>query len=619
MCQQVQASLLPAVAVGYLTFVLVTVIPDPKETLQTSWELASARRQQLIDLARPIPNLFGFFIALETHGASKSKGKKKRKPIDQQEALYLAEMNDPELDKPEEEGVDPTGPGKLAGKAHFHLLLYYPRLCTQQYNISYYKQLVQQHMPASDVNEGALRENHRRTSAEPHFVRSCTYVLKANNCPATRRYWQKYVSPAVPPPLPEFIAGEKFGYDQQHQSVAVEESRRFLHMIKQLPDYCVTRLPLELADAPPVFGSPVQLDKKGRAMLQLANIMREHGVYVGGDNEDAFYMRHTRPDYRVECTFTLKYRSVDELNRFLTTLPAATQLVLSFGDVFPTWFRQFAQFQRLPPPKYEHVELADCVYGIRTGQYYKKSKDYVCFRAYGYTQATLTLATPREWLQLVEHICTPQLLMRRDNPENNVYSNPISMDMLLRYLAYLLRPRLPKQKVLYLWGKSNCGKTTLISFLTQLYPKEAIGFLNRSCVALSGITENIACIWADEFDVGSIPRADLLMLTDGAQHLPVRKMHQDARLIEHPRCPMVFTSNPQPKYKDDDSQALENRFEMVHCENVLVDDKRKQARIFAQHLEIVAWLNRWLQPIEEYEALERARDEQIEEEYAAYI
>lgn len=607
MCQQVHSLLLPAVHVGYLTFVLVTVIPDPKESLKDAWENLHRRRDILIDLGKRLPAMYCFFIAVETHGATHPKtNRNKRKARDVNEEAYRAELQE-QLPEAIDPSVDPTGPGKLAGKPHFHVLLYYPKLCAKQYNLSYYKHRIQTELPLSDVNEVALRD-HRRHSADPDFVRACSYVLKANNCPATLRYWQKYVNPLGTPPLPELFAGEHFGYKENEPPTEIpEESKRFLMLPKELPNYCCTRIPLQLAAAPPTFGTAVKLTKKGQMMLLLANILNENGIYIGGDNSDVFYQRATHPQYQPLCTYTPVY-TLDTLRRWLSTIPNAVEILVSFGKEMESWFN-FSQFKHLPPPKYDYVELQDAVYGVRTGLYHPKTPDRVCFRAYGYTATGLQNAVPHEWLDLVNHICTPRLILRRP-PANggDKWSAAINRERLLAFLAQLLRPRMPKQKVLYLWGRSNCGKTTLISYLTQLYPKEAIGFLNRSCVALSGITEHIACIWADEFDVSSIPRADLLMLTDGAQHLPVRKMHQDARLIEHPRCAMVFTSNPQPKYKDDDSYALENRFEMVHCENVLREDKLAQLRIFDQHLEIVAWLNRFLLPLEEEAALERARE-----------
>lgn len=610
MCQQVHTLLLPAVHVGYLTFVLVTVIPDPRESLKDAWENVLRRRDTLINIAKLIPGLFCFLIAIETHGAAHPKKATKRKARDVNEEAFRAEMQEALQNTPLDPSIDPTGPGKLAGKPHFHCLLYYPKLNVDQYNISYYKQRIQQELPQSDVNEVALRD-HRRHSADPDFVRACSYVLKGNNCPATLRYWRKYVNPLGAPLLPELIAGEKFGYNPGANNLQLEESKRFLELVKQLPNYCFTEIPLHLAAAPPTFGTATKLSKKGQMVLQLANILNENKIYVGGDDSDLFYQRATHPNYQVLCTYTQVHTLVT-LRRWLSTLPAAMEMLVSFGNEMASWFN-FSQFKHIPPPKYDYVELQDAVYGVRTGLYHPKSDDRVCFRAYGYLAVNLQQAIPHDWLALVRYICTPRVLIRRNPPEHDTLSQPINEDKLLTYLAYLLRPRLPKQKVLYLWGKSNCGKTTLVSFLTQLYPKEAIGFLNRSCVALSGITENIACIWADEFDVGSIPRADLLMLTDGSAHLPVRKMHQDARLIEHPRCSMIFTSNPCPKYKDDDSKALENRFEMVHCENVLREDKLTQARIFESHLIIVAWLNRYLQPIEEQEDARRALEDYMRE------
>lgn len=633
MCQILQSSLLPAQQAGYLTQSLVTVEPDPKRSLEECWQHVVEEREQLLTLARSLRGLFGFFIAVEVHGGSRPKaakdpkdhmlekiagaiGAQKRKNPDAEDANMEAELRGEEVQEGEyDQSKEPTSRDKMAGKPHFHLLLYWPTISTAVINFSFFKDQVMKIMKKSDVNERFLPENIK--NKDPHFVRTAAYVMKGVGCPALAKYWKEFVHPSDAPVLPAFYDGPLFGYDEARNIATSEESRRFLDLLRHLRDdgpWCVTPLSFDSAYAPAAFSKPIKLSKAEAAAKKLAMIMNEQGIWVSTRGYDSFYRLEKRSEYEVRATYVRAY-DLDTLVTYLSTVPAAFALLVNFGDRLARWFR-YSDFQHLPAQAYDWVELQDAYYHIRTGDYVMKPNKCpsICFRSYPYTSQHLKTRLPLEWLQLVEHVCQEQLrtILPHENGQRvEHYSEGIDKNRLLIFMAQLLRPRAPKQRILFLWGKSNCGKSTLISFIPQLYPKEAIGFLNRSCVALSGINEHIAIIYGDEFDCSSIPRADLLTLTDGSQHLTVRTMHQDARLIENPLCPMVFTNNHAPKYKDDDSGALQNRFWMVHCENELVDNKSKQARIFKEHLFIVAYLNRLLNVVER-EAEEAALIEEAE-------
>jgi len=97
MCQIVQQALMPAVHVGYLQHVLVTVIPDYKEKLEDAWKAVIERQQLLVTLAKDLHGLFGFFIALETHGAAADK-KKKRKNPNPEDAAHQADQQGADAD-----------------------------------------------------------------------------------------------------------------------------------------------------------------------------------------------------------------------------------------------------------------------------------------------------------------------------------------------------------------------------------------------------------------------------------------------------------------------------------------------------------------------------------------
>lgn len=588
MCQIVQQALMPAVHVGYLQHVLVTVIPDYKEKLDVAWTAVVERQALLVELAKGLHGLFGFFIALETHGAASDK-KKKRKNPNPEDAAHQA-------DQQGADNADPAKKDTLAGKPHFHVLLYYPKFGTEVWNLSRYKNLIMERLGNSDVNEVRLP---KRGESEAHFVRACTYVLKGVNCPATKRYWQLHVNPATTPPLPGFYPGALFAESK-------EESCRFVNLLKQLPTYCEARVPLGIAEARPAFGRPINRSKSSQASYQLSELMRAHGIYVGGREDNVFYTLDKQPNYEVTSTYIATY-DLHELKRHLTTFPVGREIVHNYFDAMNKWFVSM-EYDHIPTLNYRWVELSDAYYEVTSGKYLPKDGNFqfMCFRSYTHSRAELEAAEPKEWLDLIAHMTTSKPLLSVPDPTPDdphhlrvtKWSQVPDRNTLLTHLAKLLRPRSPKQPIPFLWGTSGCGKSTVISFLQQLYPKEAVGFLNKSCVSLAGITEDIAVIVADEFDVSSIPRSDLLILCDGSQLLQVRKMHQDPRLMRNPMCPMVFTDNFAPKYKNDDSQALEGRFSMIRCENKLghsyEEGSKKQALVFAEHLFIVKYLNNFL-------------------------
>jgi len=167
----------------------------------------------------------------------------------------------------------------------------------------------------------------------------------------------------------------------------------------------------------------------------------------------------------------------------------------------------------------------------------------------------------------------------------------VNKAQLLHHLSHLLRLRYPKQAVPFLFGASNSGKSTLISFVVDLYPNAARGFLNSSVASLSGVHEDIVILHYDEFKTDLISREDLLILLDGAQPLTVRRYHQDARQINNPLMPIILADNFKPAYYNDDSKALDNRMIFFEFLNELIPDNHKSTIIREQHLLIVRYLN----------------------------
>jgi hypothetical protein len=591
MCQIAQQGLMPSVKEGYLLHVLVTVIPDPHEKLEDAWKHVEDRHKLLVAAAKELPGVFAIIIAIETHGAAGDKKKGKRKNPNTQDAAHQAEQQGQDAEAP----ALPSKKDTLAGKPHFHVLLYYPKLTADIYNLSHYKKIIMTKLPKSDVNEKHLPDHH----TEPDFVRTFTYCLKGVNCKATKTYWQRHVNPATSPPLPAFYPGPHFGFDEHRDEVTKSESKRFLSLLSQLTTWCESNVPLKHADAPPSFCRAIKRSKQSQASYVLAEIMKKLGIFVGGREDNQFYVLSSQEGYTVTNSYDYKY-DIREFKREISKMPQGNELVIDYGESMERWLVS-SQLPHIPKLNWEWVELKDSFYNVRSGEYVMRGEPFttLCFRAYSYTKNELETTEPVEWLAMLDTICAKRLIYsindkNSPNGKREVYSQGIEKDILLLNFALLFRKRSPKQKILFLWGESNCGKSTITSFLKQLYPVHAIGFVNKSCVALSGVNEDVAVIIGDEFDITSIPRADLLTLTDGSQLLTIRTMHQDARQINNPLCPIIFTHNHAPKYKDDTTQALQNRLLMVHCENTFVPDHAKQQLVFKEHLLIAAHLNRYL-------------------------
>lgn len=603
--QLLQAGLLPAVFVGYLTHNLVTLLPHIKRREEEAWKSVPQERARLLALLRTLPGLFGALICVETHGSSKPKAPVKPNAPPKKKPRVGEEVETEQT--PEQEAIT----NALAGKPHYHILLYYPRMHHPQLDMSFFKRRLMEEMPESDVNEKILPEGTKNPS--PHFVRAFQYCLKAVRCPVTLAYWKKYNISQDLPPMPEFLPGPLFTYDVDSQEVLSEEGKRFTKLFEECKKWMVTSIPYSAGHAPSTFGRPLHRSVAERSMMIFSEILQEAGIVIGGKQFNKFYQLDAPPTfcYKPVRTFVESFQSLNDLFRHLSYNLFARSIIIQFRDKIPQWF-PFAVFQHLPEHEYEWVELVDAFYHIRSGEFWWKNDprpfNDICFRSYNYAAAELINSIepenkyyPIDWIDLLTFVCTAQIRQtlvvtdpdgsRRDM---HMYGSKINMDLLKTDLARLLRKREPKQPVPFLYGESNSGKTTLISYVRQLYPTTAIGFLNNSVCGLSGINETIPILYCDEFKTAIISREELLLLFDGSQPLPIRRMHQDARQIDNPLMPIIMASNFKPKYDKDDSKALENRVTMYMLENVLIPDRAVAIRIEKSHLFVVHHLNNYL-------------------------
>lgn len=594
--QALAATVIPACQVGSLTFNLVTIIPDYERSLEDCWKNVKNDRALIVEQVNLLPGLFCAFVALETHPGSRPKGpdkNDKNKKAKKGDGAVIEEVQVDEND-PAPEVVKITKKNKLAGKPHFHILLFYSELHFPRLDLSAFKRRMMLVMPKSDVNEKVLPEGIRNKN--PHYVRALKYVLKGVKCPSTADAWKKYVTsdPDDKPPMPEFYAGPTFGCEAADP--LRESTQRFIDMLQRIQEWCKATVDFADGAANPHFREEARRSREQKDMINFASLMRTLGIFVGGASCDKFYRREIRQDYLVLNTYS---EAIDfcTLHKQLSFCPQAIEYLLKYKERIMYWFKFQAVFQHLPEHKYEWVELRDGYYNVRTGLYHSKVAPFheVCFRSYGYSMDELRYDEPTEWLALLDFMCRPHVTAILPDPNNNGALTPkihqVDKATLLYHLSRLLRLRYPKQPVPFLYGASNSGKSTLISFVVDLYPNAARGFLNSSVASLSGIHEDIVILHCDEFKTDLISREDLLILLDGAQPLTVRRYHQDARQINNPLMPIILADNYKPAYYNDDSKALENRLIFFNFLNELVPNNDKARLIREQHLLIVRYLN----------------------------
>ena len=593
--QILAATVIPACQVGSLTFNLVTVIPDYERSLEECWKTVKNDRSLIVEQVNLLPGLFCAVVALETHPGSRPKGAENDPKNKKQKKGDGAVIDDVAIDENEPpESIKITKKNKLAGKPHFHILLFYSDMHFPRLDLSAFKRRMMLIMPKSDVNEKVLPEGIRNKN--PHYVRALTYVLKGVGCPSTADSWKKYVAsdPEDKAPLPEFYHGAVFGCEANDP--LRESTQRFIDMLQRIQEWCKSTVSFADGSAAPHFREEARRSREQKDMINFASLMRTLGIFVGGATCDKFYRREIRQDYPVLNTYS---EAIDfcTLQKQLSFCPQAIEYMLKYKERLMYWFKFQAIFQHVPPHQYEWVELRDGYYNVRTGLFHSKTHPFneVCFRSYAYTMDELRYDEPTEWLALLNFMCRPHTLAVLPDPQTNGNPTPrihqVDRANLLYHLSRLLRLRYPKQPVPFLHGASNSGKSTLISFVVDLYPNAARGFLNSSVASLSGIHEDIVILHCDEFKTDLISREDLLILLDGAQPLTVRRYHQDARQINNPLMPIILADNFKPAYYNDDSKALENRLIFFNFLNELLPDNRKATIIREQHLLIVRYLN----------------------------
>jgi len=578
-CQEIEAELPSLVAAGQLSSTLVTVIPDTTRTIEASWRAIITERNEVLTQLRALPGMYFSVLATEVHAGSRPK---RKQPEAQARNAPQADETQAELSH-EEEMELPTTPAVAAdaataggalkglkGHPHLHLLIYYPRSTMPALDPSYVKRLLLAQFPKGDVNQVHQRVPAGVDAARKKIVGAMTYVLKGIGCPVMTAAWA-HVHPTSPTPIPTAVLG---GMYERGSTPGM----RLMNLLKTMTGTILTSEDLSEASAPADFERAPTVSRETTAMLLVAAAVDKVGYRIRGDK--SWYK--LQPD--TQCTWVYA-TDTEGLIHLLSGDSSFTDICVRYISKMPNWFK-LADFKRLPTEaSFRFIELQDCVYEIRTGLYYDKPAfTGSCFRYYDITKQQSLDREPVEWLKLIKH----------------QYPNAVDAELHKQFLmkmARLLRPRRPKEPILFIVGVPGSGKSTAIRWLTQLYPDAAIATVNDSIAPLSSIKGREVLI-CDEFATHKLSRSNLLLLTDGATGLTVRNLGRDAEFVSNVTLPQVFTCNIgcEPCYKNDPQPgAIAVRFAyFIWTRDIVVPNWDVADAIAEETPYIVFYLNRLL-------------------------
>lgn len=559
-----------------LCFTLVTVLPDPTASLETSWRVVLDVRDRVRTLVLDLPGMCFSVLALEVHAGSRPKKAAQKRPAPtERQAEEGAEEEIPDVMDLEEEEAPPTssneGPKGLQGQPHLHLLVYYPRTTVPALDLSYVKRQLQALLPRSDVNQ--VHPRSPKGDDRKRIVGAMTYVLKGADC-RTRSSILELLHPGTPLHNPTIL----FGKEWERGSAAGTSMKALL---KEMGTTLMhnSEDEAEAAIVSPVYEAPGhKLSKETEALLMVATRVKAEGirVYNGG------YYR-----LKANSEFTYEYGgALADLPRVISAMDTIMlDLCVRYGSKLNGWYALSA-FPHLPSTfSWRFVELVDSVYSIRTGEFLPKSAcddRHLCFRAYDITEAQARSRDPDAWLALVEFAFANT-------------ADPLGdADRFVCKMAKLLRARRPKERIMFISGGVNCGKSTLIGWITRLYPGTAICTINDSVAPLSDVKgrEILLC---DEYSPHKLSRSNLLLLTDGSTGVTVRPFGQAAEYLPVVDMPQLYTCNfgHEPNYKNDTSGAVNARFEFFRLSHEIMNpDLDKAEEIFKETPYIMFYLNR---------------------------
>lgn len=219
---------------------------------------------------------------------------------------------------------------------------------------------------------------------------------------------------------------------------------------------------------------------------------------------------------------------------------------------------------------YSIIELKDCIINIATEQKIVKSeKNKALFDFFKKDKiGTLkfknilykNIKKPTKWIEM--------LLKVLDNDVN-------SLSIINKFIKNIFISIESKKKVLYIYGKSNTYKTTLLAKpLIEYFGEENIGYLSNNSNFTFQDIENKKFLLLDEFKYEKKHKKDYLKLFEGRSLLVEKKYKKATK--EKIKSILILTNNKLDLNLENDPEilkAIQNRSDVLEFQELKMNDK----------------------------------------------
>lgn len=148
------------------------------------------------------------------------------------------------------------------------------------------------------------------------------------------------------------------------------------------------------------------------------------------------------------------------------------------------------------------VEYADCFMFLGEGVVVKRNEKYACFKYY----------PEYKWEQIARGVSPPKEFMKV--VDNSIQDEKTKRELLVKMYKLLL-PRVTKERVIFMVGDSNSGKTTLVDVVSGVLPQNRVCVLTNSEFALSGVVGKLLLLIDELAGIKSCDGATFLKILEG--------------------------------------------------------------------------------------------------------
>lgn len=305
-----------------------------------------------------------------------------------------------------------------------------------------------------------------------------------------------------------------------------------------------------------ISGVQVRHPNNKTLITYLLNLFMWHKNYKLHNNNLYCMIPDTKYSWaKIDTLDSLRLNSI-QIFEFLKTLyPQHLEDLNPMEFIFQDWDK-FIEFvhknnQYLPGIKFKEdaMEFLDGVYFINENKFYffSKNTEILGKKMFGFNCCVFFkksyhhLKSPATWLKSLQNNLNEEFFV---DLARYFHSEPLEN---------------LKQKSLVIVGKSNTGKTTLISnVISNLFGKENIGLIGKGDNFILEQLENKKVIIADEFKYSKSSRSSILKLMNNELDL-INKKGEQKKLFQN-KAPILFMFNPETNQEMLEDIAFKNRF-----------------------------------------------------------